>query len=164
LTKRFLKEISFWILWAAISLISALAINNYILVNAQVLTGSMEGTIMAQGRVFGLRTPLGKPSRGDIIVFESPIPNEYSEMFIKRIIALGGEEVQIIGGITYINGKPLEESYINEPPVLDFGPITVPPNQVFVMGDNRNNSRDSREWGAIPQGSILGTVYIVINN
>jgi signal peptidase I len=162
--RKIFKELSLWAVWITLSLTAALALNNFILVNAQVLTGSMEGTIMTQGRVFGLRTPLGRPNRGDIIVFESPIPAEYTEMFIKRIIALGGEEVEIIGGVTYVNGEPLEENYVSEPMLVDFGPMIVPYDQVFVMGDNRNNSRDSREWGPIPQESILGRVYIIMNN
>ncbi len=80
------------------------------------------------------------PERGDIIIFEYPDNEE--EWFIKRVIALPGETVEVRDGKVYINNSttPLDEPYIKEEPVEDFGPYTVPKDGYFVMGDNRNNS------------------------
>ena len=163
LLKKIARELMLWGVWLAIGVSASLFLNNHVLVNAQVLTGSMEGTIMTQSRVFGLRTDFlafGPPGRGDIIVFESPIPEEFTEPFIKRIIALPGEEISIKGGVVHINGRPLAESYVTEAMRRDFAPIIVPYGSLFVMGDNRNYSRDSREWGAIPKDSIIGRIYL----
>jgi len=160
--RKIAKELVLWGVWLAIGIGASLFLNNHVLVNAQVLTGSMEGTIMTQSRVFGIRTGFfaGTPSRGDIIVFESPLPEEFEEPFIKRIIALPGEEIAIVDGIVHINGLPLEESYVAQDMRRDFAPITVPYGSLFVMGDNRNYSRDSREWGTIPKDSIIGRIYM----
>ena len=160
--KKIAKELALWSVWLAIGITASLFLNNHVLVNAQVLTGSMEGTIMTQSRVFGLRAGFftGTPSRGDIIVFESPLPDEFEEPFIKRIIALPGEEIAIVDGIVHINGQPLAESYVEQDMQRDFEPVTVPYGSLFVMGDNRNHSRDSREWGAIPKNSIIGRIYV----
>ncbi|MDR2182829.1 MAG: signal peptidase I [Clostridiales bacterium] len=156
------KELLLWAIWLAIGITASLFLNKYVLVNAQVLTGSMEGTIMAQSRVFGLRADfLGEaPGRGDIIVFESPLPDEFSEPFIKRIIALPGEKIAISGGIVHIDGSPLAESYVSQAIRRDFAPVVVPYGSFFVMGDNRNYSRDSRDWGAIPKDSVIGRIYL----
>ena len=160
--KKIAKELMLWGIWLAIGLAVSLLLNNLVLVNAQVLTGSMEGTIMTQSRVFGLRTGFltSPPARGDIIVFESPLPEEFTEPFIKRVIALPGEEIAITGGVVHINGRPLAESYVVEDIRQDFSPVIVPYGTLFVMGDNRNYSRDSRDWGAIPKDSIIGRIYL----
>jgi len=160
--KKIAKEIVLWGVWLSIGIGLSLFLNNHVLVNAQVLTGSMESTIMTQNRVFGLRAGFlfGTPNRGDIIVFESPLPDEFDEPFIKRVIALPGEEIAIIDGIVHINGRPLHESYLAEEMRRDFDPVTVPEGALFVMGDNRNYSRDSREWGSICKNSIIGRIYI----
>ena len=162
ISKRIIRELMLWGVWLTVGVTVSLFLNNHVLVNAQVLTGSMEGTIMTQSRVFGLRTGFWTDtiSRGDIIVFESPLPDEFSEPFIKRIIALPGEEIAISGGVVHINGQPLAESYVSEAMRRDFAPVTVPYGSLFVMGDNRNYSRDSREWGPIPKDSIIGRIYL----
>jgi signal peptidase I len=168
--RKILPTLIIMTIWVAFCVGVAVLVNNFVLVNAQVLSGSMEGTIMTRDRVFGLRTGFsaGPPARGDIIVFASPIPCEFAEMFIKRIIALGGEQIKVCGGITHINGEPLIESYLNQshpnrPIQRDFAPITVPYGHVFVMGDNRNNSRDSRDFGTIRVNDIIGRIYIILD-
>lgn len=160
--KRIAKELLLWGVWLAFGIAASLFLNNHVLVNAQVLTGSMEGTIMTQSRVFGLRSGFltDTISRGDIIVFESPLPEEFTEPFIKRVIALGGEEIAIVGGVVHINGRPLAEDYVTEAMRQDFAPVIVPQGSLFVMGDNRNYSRDSREWGVISVDSIIGRIYL----
>ncbi|HHZ20429.1 MAG TPA: signal peptidase I [Firmicutes bacterium] len=104
------------------------------------------------------------PQRGDIIVFHPPVKaKEKSNVplkddFIKRVIALPGEEVMVRDGKVYINGKPLAEPYIEQgrQPVYEVGPLVVPPDSYWVLGDNRNQSWDSHEWGEVPRRNIVG--------
>jgi signal peptidase I len=92
------------------------------------------------------------PQRGDIVIFIFPVnPNED---LIKRVIGLPGETIRVQNGILTINGAPLEESYITEPPAYN-GTWVVPEGQFFVLGDNRNDSRDSHQWGFLPQENII---------
>lgn len=109
-----------------------------------------------------------KPKQGDVVVFKK---DEYDpeKALVKRVIAVGGQEVNIdfANGIVYVDGEPIEEPYINEltQKKLDFiGPQTVPEGCVFVMGDNRNASTDSRDKriGMVDERLIIGKVYMVI--
>jgi signal peptidase I len=118
---------------------------------------------------------VGNIQRGDIIVFRPPmypdapfwqrllgLPTFHDnyEDYIKRIIGLPGETVRITDGVVYINDLPLKEPYIAAPP--DYSNTwTVPAGQLFVLGDNRNNSADSHAWGFLPQGNILGKALVV---
>ena len=102
-----------------------------------------------------------EPQRGDIIIF-SPTetikkdnPN-LKDAFLKRIIGLPGEKVEVKEGKVFINDRPLQENYIEAPPQYQYGPFTVPPNSYFVLGDNRNNSYDSHFWGFVPRENIIG--------
>jgi signal peptidase I len=111
------------------------------------------------------------PERGDIIVF--PYPQDERRDFVKRVVALPGEQVLIRGNQVSVNGRPLQEPYVNVSRVLSstpgycgyaYGcePTTVPPNSYFVMGDSRDNSQDSRYWGFVRREKIKGravTVY-----
>ena len=107
-----------------------------------------------------------RPKRGDIIVFK-PKGNENSHYYIKRIIGLPGETVQIVDGYIYINGKQLDEHYGNEI-IEEAGmaaePVTLGEDEYFVMGDNRNNSQDSRvsDVGAIHRDELMGRAWIRI--
>ncbi|MBF0409211.1 MAG: signal peptidase I [Candidatus Riflebacteria bacterium] len=97
------------------------------------------------------------PKRGDIIVFKYPdkeVANPPRD-FIKRVIGLPGDSVKIIDGVTFINGNPLQEPYIAQPPWQDYE-TAVPNDSLFVMGDNRNNSADSRTWGMMPLANLKG--------
>mgnify|MGYP001790720943 FL=1 len=104
---------------------------------------------------------LHPPTRGDIVVFEPPPQlQEYgyqaSQAFIKRVVGLPGQKVQVSQGKVYVNGEPLAESYILEAPQYEMPPVTVPAGQLFVMGDNRNDSNDSHVWGFLPIENVIG--------
>jgi signal peptidase I len=105
---------------------------------------------------------LGEPIRGDVIVFHNP--SNPSEDYIKRIIALPGDTVEIRDQAIYINNRVLEEPYEHNrlAPASRFGPLIVEPNHLFVMGDNRPNSKDSREFGALSENLIVGRAWLQV--
>lgn len=161
-------EILSWVEVIVIAVALALIINNFIIINANVPSGSMEKTIMTGDRVLGLRFPywFSNPKRGDIVVFKYPVENalveqmsffdriayklsgKSKENYIKRIIGLPGETVEIKEGAVYIDGEKLEEDYINGTwTVLNDGiTFEVPEDHYLMLGDNRNNSSDARYW------------------
>jgi signal peptidase I len=146
----------------AIAAILALIINNTIIINATVPTGSMTNTILVNDQLIGFRLAylFSEPKRGDIIIFK--YPDDPSEKFIKRVIGLPGDVVDIknVDGEVgvYVNGVKLDEPYIREAMVIseDLSYI-VPADSYFVLGDNRNNSKDSRYWNNtyVPKENIL---------
>jgi signal peptidase I len=99
------------------------------------------------------------PQRGDVVVFEPTqalVEQNFKDAFIKRIIGLPGETIQVKNGTVFVDSEPLKEKYIEEKPQYDYGPIQVPPNQFLVLGDNRNNSYDSHYWGFVPRSNFIG--------
>lgn len=101
---------------------------------------------------------LHPPQRGDIVVFEYPRAPDRD--FIKRVIGLPGETIEIRGGSVYIDGIPLDEPYLPQPTNGSVGPRNLGDNEFFVLGDNRDNSSDSRSWGPLPQDNIIGKAWI----
>lgn len=102
------------------------------------------------------------PRRGEIVVFE--YPKDTTRDYIKRVIGLPGETIEIRNGQVLINGVPLFEPYLNDAARAQTGnmpPKQVPPNAVFVMGDNRGNSSDSRNWGPLPLENIVGKAWVI---
>jgi len=100
------------------------------------------------------------PSRGDIIVFHAVNAGQPDKDFIKRVIGLPGDTVEVKNDKVYINGKPLNESYEDQPPTYTFPKSVVPPNDYFVLGDNRNNSQDSHLWHWLQRKYIIGKAWI----
>ncbi len=97
---------------------------------------------------------LGEPQRGDVIVFH--YPRDPSRDFIKRVIGVPGQTVEVRSGQVIIDGKPIDEPYGPAAGSYDAAPTLVPPGQLFVLGDNRNNSSDSHSWGLLPLDKVIG--------
>jgi signal peptidase I len=100
---------------------------------------------------------LGQPQRGDVIVFNYPLAVDRD--FIKRVMGLPGETISIDHGVVSIDGRPLTEPYIAAPPTST-GTWKLGPNEYFVMGDNRNNSSDSRSWGPLERKYLIGKAVL----
>lgn len=160
----FWKEFMEYLKMIIFVVVVVLIVNNFLLINAKIPSESMEQTIMTGDRVFGNRLAyvFGEPERYDIIIFK--YPDNEKELFIKRIIGMPGETVEIKDGKVYINGSkdPLDDSFTPETPVGDYGPYTVPADSYFVLGDNRNYSKDSRFWNNpyVAEDKILGKAVL----
>lgn len=122
---------------------------------------SMEPTLRPGDQVLldKLAYRLGSAHRDDLAVFHSP---EGGEISLKRIVGLPGDRIGIEDGVLSVNGHLEREAYVNYrlTDSVYFGPVTVPPGHVFVMGDNRSNSRDSREYGAVSEKALMGRVLL----
>lgn len=151
-----LKELLSWIEVFVVAILLALFLNNFIIVNATVPSGSMENTIQPGDRLLGFRFSywFSEPQRGDIVVFKYPIDKALGKKtnYIKRIVGLPGETVEIRDAKIYINGSetPLDEPYLKEEwTVMNDGFVfEIPEGHYLTLGDNRNNSSDSRYWAA----------------
>lgn len=144
-----LRELLSWIQIIVIAAVVAFVLNNFLIANSRVPTGSMENTIMTGDRVIGSRLSyrFGEPKRGDVIIFHWP--DDEKMLFVKRIIGMPGDKVTIRDGHVYLNDSetPLEEPYIKEPMVVELEKtFQVPEGAYFCMGDNRNESMDARYW------------------
>jgi len=144
--------------------ILAFGIRTFVAEARFIPSSSMEKTLLIDDRLIveKIGYHFEQPQRGDVIVFKTDNikqlqeRNYKNEAFIKRIIGLPGDTVAIREGVVYVNQKPVQERYIAEKPNQDFGPVKVPPSSYLVMGDNRNNSYDSRYWGFVPKDDIIG--------
>ena len=171
LRRRVLRELISW-LWVIASFLFITGT----LVQARVIpSGSMEQTLLVGDHLLMSRIgydaslPFTQyhlrlwrdPQRQQMIVFRSP--NDAGLDLIKRLIGMPGDTVEIRAGVVRINGDPLAEPYRNAPPdpFDSYGPATVPPRSYFVLGDNRENSYDSRYWGFVPESNILGTPLVI---
>ncbi|MCR5590456.1 MAG: signal peptidase I [Lachnospiraceae bacterium] len=158
------REILEWVIVLVVSAALAFLLDKFIIVNAKIPSASMEPTIMTGDRLIGNRLAYinEDPERGDVIIFL--FPDNEKEIFIKRVIGLPGETVTVKDGKVYIDDSatPLDESaYLTGTPLGDFGPYKVPVGAYFVMGDNRNNSMDSRYWNRpyVYRDKILGKAW-----
>lgn len=142
------RELMEDVIMVLVVLVVVFLIKNFVLINAVIPSGSMENTIMTGDRVFGNRLAyrFGDPERGDIAIFR--YPDDESELYIKRVMGLPGDTIEIKDGLLYLNNseEPLAEPYLKEIPTGDFGPYQVPEGCYFMLGDNRNKSNDSRMW------------------
>jgi signal peptidase I len=153
-------------------------LQTFVIEASVVPTGSMEGTILVGDHLlldkllYGAEVPLLNrrlPAlrtihRGDIVVFRYPLHPE--EAFLKRVAAVAGDELEIRDGVVYINSRPVNEPYAVHRFRLfaaheQMGPIVISPGKLFVMGDNRDNSSDSREWGLVPVENVIGEPILI---
>ncbi len=166
----------------AIAVILALLIRTFIVQPFKIPSGSMEDTLaigdhlLVSKFIYGTMVPfmgqrilkIRDPKRGDVIVFEYPL--DADKDFIKRVIGVPGDEIEIRHKKVYVNGKAYENPHEvhkgkdtlagEQTPRDNFGPLRVPAGSYFVMGDNRDNSYDSRFWGFVDQGKIKGLAFI----
>ncbi len=153
---RFIKEVLETLVLAIVLFVGVNAVVARIRVDGE----SMEPTFVSGEYVMVNRLSyrLGAPQRGDVIVFH--FPGNPQEEYIKRVIGLPGDDVLVRNGQVYINGQPLDESYIHVK--MDYtGTWHVPEGQLFVLGDNRNNSSDSHDWGTVPMSYVVGKAILV---
>ncbi|MEM7726716.1 MAG: signal peptidase I [Cyanobacteria bacterium P01_A01_bin.45] len=158
-----------WLIWReniiliGIALLLAFLIRTFIAEPRYIPSDSMVPTLQTGDRLVIEKVSyrFEKPSFGDIIVFQPPEKlqkegYDKDQAFIKRIIGTPGDAIAIKEGNVYRNGQILQENYIKEPPKQDYSGEKVPENQYFVMGDNRNDSNDSRYWKFLPEENIIG--------
>lgn len=136
----------------------------------EIPSGSMEDTIQVGDRVFSEKISYYSrgPLAGEVITFDDPLKED--QTLIKRVIAVGGDQVDLIDGAVYVNGEKLDEPYTDGKPSMPLDPAygvdisypyTVPEGYLWVMGDNRTNSADSRYFGAVPVTSVSGHANII---
>lgn len=166
-----------------IALVLAFFIRTFIIQAFKIPSGSMLPTLLIGDHllvnkfIYGIKVPftgtvlipIDTPERNDVIVFRYPQDPKLD--YIKRVIAIGGDTIESRDKVLYVNGKPFDDKYGvrmddsiadgTRSPRDNFGPIVVPEGKVFVMGDNRDNSYDSRFWGFVDQKAILGKALII---
>ena len=172
--KKFIKE---YVEPIIVAVLIAFFIRAFIVQAFKIPSSSMEPTLLVGDHIlvnkfiYGIRIPFTnikffqykKPGRGDIIVFI--FPKDRSKDFIKRVIGLEGEKLEIINNKIYINDKLMDDPWghfiLARPSVEDFRPIKIPEGSLFVMGDNRDNSQDSRFWGFVDiNKDVIGKAFV----
>ncbi len=155
----FLKEL---IILVGTALVLAWVIKSFLIQPFFIPSSSMESTLKPNDRVLVNKViyRIRPPQRQEIIVFSSP--HEQNKDLIKRIIGIGGDTLEIKDGTIFINGNKVEEDYtVSDKDPTNYGPIKIPPNSFFMMGDNRPFSQDSRFFGVIAKDDIIGKAFII---
>lgn len=156
-TKSWMKEVREWVVSLGIAVVVALLFQNYVYAQSEVHNVSMQNTLVAGQRLIEDKWSyrLHEPRHGDIVIISGP---ESDLRLIKRVVGLPGDVVDIQNGEVYLNGEKIEEQYVKGQTVAGsvLVPFTVKEGQLFVMGDNREHSMDSRELGPIARSSIEG--------
>ena len=162
--KSIIKEIRDYVCLIILAFVLAFLMNKFVYANAQVPTGSMIPVVEPGDRLIVNRLAylFEAPKRGDIVMFA--FPDDEKDNYLKRIIGLPGEKVEIKDGLVYINDskKPLDEPYINDPPNGNYGPYNVPEGCYFMLGDNRDESKDARFWENkfVKKEKIVGKAWL----
>jgi signal peptidase I len=159
-----------------IAIVLALFIRTFVVQAFKIPSGSMKPTLLVGDHIlvnkfiYGIKLPftdkilisLSQPERGDVVVFKFPLDTQKD--YIKRVIGLPGDRVELVGKQLLINGRPTEDphaSYSMSGNMRMFGPVTVPAGHLFVMGDNRDESSDSRVWGFVPRSYLKGKAFLI---
>lgn len=182
--RAFWKELPVLIV---VALVVAVLIKTFLVQAFFIPSASMRDTLLEGDRVMvnKLAYRFGEPSRSDVIVFDSPLEEHHQgenflgalvrnvaealglstpdSALIKRVIAIGGDTLEIRNNQILVNGAAIAEPYLTRTPRMrDFGPIEIPVDHVFVMGDNRNQSEDSRAFGPIHEDTIIGRAFVKV--
>lgn len=158
-SKSFVRD---WLVPLAVALVLALSIRTFVAEARYVNSESMVPTLEVNDRVFvdKLFYKMDGLQRQDVVIFAPPPEAHTKDDYIKRIVGLPGDEVEIKDGVLLINGEEIDEAYLAGTMDGSFGPVVVPENQLFVLGDNRNNSNDSRAWGFVPVENVKGRAIV----
>lgn len=159
--KDFIKEILSIVI---IAFVLAMILRTFVIEGRIIPTGSMLPTLQLNDRVMVNKFIyyFKDIERGDVIVFEPPEALQANQDYIKRVIGLPGETIEIKDNIVYIDEKIINEPYLMEDIYYDFGPVTVPENSLLVLGDNRNHSFDGHMWNAwLTQDRVKGKAFII---
>lgn len=166
MARRFWDSLSEFIVLVIIAFVLALGIRTAVAEVRWVPTGSMEPTIMSGDRLFTVKLNyyFKNPERGDIVVFN--VPNKIKQQedmppFVKRVIGLPGDTVAIRDGKVFVNGKEYKVDNARIPR-YSYPPVKVKDGMLFVLGDNRNESYDSHEWGQLPEENVFAKAVFVI--
>jgi signal peptidase I len=154
--KPVVREILITVLLALIIFFAArVTIQTYVVVMTSMEPSFHEGQRVVVNKAVYF---FGEPERGDVIIFEAP--NQQHDDFIKRVIALPGDTVEVKNRAVYVNGVKLDEPYIKSPPSYTMEELEIPEKSYFVLGDNRNNSNDSHYGWLLPQENIIGKAWL----
>lgn len=148
-----------------LSLVLAFGIRTFVAEARYIPSGSMEPTLQINDRLIIDKVGyyFQSPQRGDIVVFsptDTLLKQNFHDAFIKRVIGVPGEKVEVKGGRVYVNDQPLNEDYIAAAPDYQWGPQVVPADSYLVLGDNRNSSYDSHYWGYVPRDRVIGQAVV----
>lgn len=154
-----------WVVILVSAVVLALVFRAFLFQAFSIPSGSMEQTLQIDDRVMVNRLSyrLHDVNRGDVVVFHKPegLQSEHDEL-IKRVVAIAGESIEGKDNAVYIDGNRVAEPYLDpSDTIFDFGPVVIPDGHVFVMGDNRDNSSDSRVFGPIPTDTIVGRAFFI---
>lgn len=145
----------------AVIAIAVAGLRAFVLQPYIIPSNSMEPTLVPGDRILTnkLAYASASPVRGDVVVFA--YPKDPSHILVKRVLGCEGETIELKDNMVLINGTPIQEPYLKSGDYPPFGPEKIPAGNVFVLGDNRNESEDSRDWGLLPKSYILGKVWTI---